>query len=95
MLGSDDEIRTFSVTRIPGVDDQPLVGELEQDKVEFAGRIETTFWKDLLFGWVIPLAIMIAIWMFIMRQQRTRTNKGHATALYIVELRQPIKAGVP
>jgi cell division protease FtsH len=68
MLGSDDEVRTFTVTRIPGVDDQPLIADLEKHKVEFAGRIETTFWKDLLFGWVIPLGIMIAIWMFIMRR---------------------------
>ena len=68
MLGSDDEVRTFTVTRIPGVDDQPLIADLEKHKVEFAGRIETTFWKDLLFGWVIPLAVMIAIWMFIMRR---------------------------
>jgi cell division protease FtsH len=68
MLGTDDEPRVFTVTRIPGVDDQWLVKELEQHKVEFAGRIETTFWKDLLFGWVIPLGIMIAIWMFLMRR---------------------------
>jgi cell division protease FtsH len=68
MLGSDDEVRTFTATRIPGVDEQPLVAELEKYKVEFAGRIETTFWRDLLFGWVIPLAVMIAIWMFIMRR---------------------------
>jgi cell division protease FtsH len=68
MLGSDDEVRAFTVTRIPGVDDQPLIADLEKHKVEFAGRIETTFWKDLLFGWVIPLAVMIAIWMFIMRR---------------------------
>jgi cell division protease FtsH len=67
-LGADEEVRTFTVTRIPGVDEQPIVAELEKHKVEFAGRIETTFWKDLLFGWVIPLAIMIAIWMFIMRR---------------------------
>ena len=39
-----------------------------QHKVEFAGRIETTFWKDLLFGWVIPLGVMVAIWMFLMRR---------------------------
>jgi cell division protease FtsH len=68
LLGSDDEVRTFTVTRIPGIDEQPLVAELERHNVEFAGRIETTFWKDLLFGWVIPLAVMIAIWMFIMRR---------------------------
>ena len=38
------------------------------EALEFAGRIETTFWKDLLFGWVIPLAVMVAIWMFLMRR---------------------------
>jgi cell division protease FtsH len=68
MLGTDEETRVFTVTRIPGVDDQWLIRELEQHRVEFAGRIETTFWKDLLFGWVIPLGIMIAIWMFLMRR---------------------------
>jgi cell division protease FtsH len=68
MLGSDDEVRVFTVTRIPGVDEQRLVAELEVHKVEFSGRIETTFWKDLLFGWVIPLGIMVAIWMFLMKR---------------------------
>src|SRR3989454_5329612 len=68
MLGSEEETRVFVTTRIPLVDDQRLVEELRAHNVEFAGRIETTFWKDLLFGWVIPLAIMIAIWMFLMRR---------------------------
>jgi cell division protease FtsH len=67
-LGPEEEVRVFTVTRIPGVDEQRLVAELEAHKVEFAGRIETTFWKDLLFGWVIPLGIMVAIWMFLMRR---------------------------
>ncbi|HEY3068077.1 MAG TPA: ATP-dependent zinc metalloprotease FtsH [Methylomirabilota bacterium] len=68
MMGIDDDVRVFSVTRIPGVDEQRLVAELEQHHVEFAGRIESTFWKDLLLGWIIPLAFMVAIWMFIMRR---------------------------
>jgi cell division protease FtsH len=68
LLGSDDDVRVFTVTRIPGVDEQRLVADLETHKVEFAGRIESTFWKDLLFGWIIPLAVMIAIWMFLMRR---------------------------
>jgi cell division protease FtsH len=68
MLGSDDDVRVFSVTRIPAIDEQSIVRELEQHKVEFAGKIETTFWKDLIFGWVIPLAVMIGIWMFLMRR---------------------------
>src|SRR2546429_7218678 len=68
LLGSEDEPRVFVTTRIPLVEDQQLVNELRAHHVEFAGRIETTFWKDLLFGWVIPLAVMIAIWMFLMRR---------------------------
>jgi cell division protease FtsH len=67
-LGSDAEVRVFTVTRIPGVDDQPLVRELEQHHVEFTGKIESTFLRDLFFGWVIPLGIMVAIWMFLMRR---------------------------
>src|SRR5207249_1425504 len=60
-LGAEDWRRFFSVTRIPGVDEQWLVKELEQHKVEFAGRVESTFWRDLLLGWVIPLAVMIGV----------------------------------
>src|ERR671919_1649386 len=67
-LGPEGEVRVFTVTRIPGVDEQRLVAELETHKVEFAGRIETTFWKDLFFGWILPLGIMVAIWMFLMRR---------------------------
>src|SRR6266478_3450732 len=67
-LTSDAEVRVFTVTRIPGVDEAPLIAELERHKVEFAGRVESTFWKDLLFGWIIPLGVMIAIWMFLMRR---------------------------
>ena len=68
MLGTEEEPRVFVTTRIPLVDDQQLVNELQAHDVEFAGRIETTFWKDLLFGWIIPLGVMVAIWMFLMRR---------------------------
>src|ERR671937_3076412 len=48
LLGSEEETRMFVTTRIPLVDDQQLVRELQDHHVEFAGRVETTFWKDLL-----------------------------------------------
>jgi len=67
-LGSDSEVRIFTVTRIPGVDEAPLIAEFEKHKVEFTGRIESTFLRDLFFGWVIPLGIMVAIWMVLMRR---------------------------
>ncbi|HKZ05985.1 MAG TPA: ATP-dependent zinc metalloprotease FtsH [Methylomirabilota bacterium] len=58
----------FKTTRIPGVDDASLIKELEAHKIEFAGRIENTFWRDLLFGWVLPLGVMAGIWIFLMRR---------------------------
>jgi cell division protease FtsH len=67
-LTQSAEVRVFTVTRIPGVEEAPLVAELEKHKIEFTGRIESTFVRDLVFGWIIPLGIMIAIWMVLMRR---------------------------
>ena len=67
-LGAEPTVAIFTTTRIPGVDDSTLLKELEAHKVEFSGRIENTFWRDLLFGWIVPLAIMAGIWMFLMRR---------------------------
>ena len=67
-LTSDAEVRVFTVTRIPGVEEAPLIAELERHKVEFTGKIESTFVRDLFFGWIIPLGVMIAIWMVLMRR---------------------------
>src|SRR5205809_324217 len=41
---------------------------LEAHRVEFTGKIESTFLRDLFFGWVLPLGVMVAIWMFLMRR---------------------------
>ena len=62
------EVRVFTVTRIPGVEEAPLIAELERHQVEFTGKIESTFVRDLFFGWIIPLGVMIAIWMVLMRR---------------------------
>jgi cell division protease FtsH len=67
-FGAEPGPTVFKTTRIPGVDDSVLVKELEAHKVEFSGRIENTFWRDLLFGWVLPLAVMAGIWIFLMRR---------------------------
>src|SRR5436190_1389170 len=68
LLGSSSEVRVFTVTRIPGIDDARLVTELEAHRVEFTGKIESTFVRDLFFGWVLPLGIMVGIWVFLMRR---------------------------
>ncbi len=68
LVGADQPITTFTTTRIPGIEDSALVKELEQYKVEFSGRVESTFWRDFIFGWIVPLALMVGLWMFVMRR---------------------------
>ena len=68
LLGSESGPTMFTTTRIPAMDDSQLMKELEAAKVEFSGRVESTFWRDLIFGWVLPLGIMAALWIFLMRR---------------------------
>ncbi|MBI3030793.1 MAG: ATP-dependent metallopeptidase FtsH/Yme1/Tma family protein [Candidatus Rokubacteria bacterium] len=68
LLGSEGGPAVFTTTRIPGVEDSALVKELEQHRVEFSGKIETTLLRDLIFGWILPLGVMVGIWLFLMRR---------------------------
>jgi cell division protease FtsH len=67
LLGAPEGPTVFTTARIPATDDYQIVRELEAAKVEFSGRIESTFWRDL-FSWVIPLILMAALWLFLMRR---------------------------
>jgi cell division protease FtsH len=68
LLGAQPGPVTFVTTRIPAMDDSALLKELETAKIKFSGKVESTFWRDLLFGWVVPLAIMAGLWIFLMRR---------------------------
>jgi len=67
LLGADQGPTVFTTARIPGTDDYQVVRELEGAHVEFSGRIESTFWRDLI-SWIVPLVIMAALWLFLMRR---------------------------
>jgi cell division protease FtsH len=68
LLGAKPGPIVYIATRIPAMDDSALLSELEAAKVEFSGRVESTFWRDLLFGWVVPLGLMAGLWIFLMRR---------------------------
>jgi cell division protease FtsH len=67
LLGAVQGPTVFTTARIPGTDDYQIVRELEIAHVEFSGRIESTFWRDLI-SWIVPLVIMAALWLFLMRR---------------------------
>jgi cell division protease FtsH len=77
--GAEPE-RVFEVTRLPGVDDNTLLEELIKKDVLFGGRIESTFWRDLLIAWIIPIGILMLIWGFAARRL---TQGGLGQALTI------------
>jgi cell division protease FtsH len=67
-LGAESTPTVFTTTRIPAMEDSQILKELEAAHVEFSGRVESTFWRDLIFGWLVPLGIMAALWFFLMRR---------------------------
>jgi cell division protease FtsH len=44
-----------------------IVKQLEQSNVTYSGKIENTFFRELL-SWVLPLVIFIGIWFFLIRR---------------------------
>jgi cell division protease FtsH len=72
--------RLFEVNRLPNIDDNTLLEQLTQKGVIFAGRIENTFWRDLLFAWILPIGILMAVWSFAARRL-TQGGIGQALTL--------------
>ncbi|HZP39164.1 MAG TPA: ATP-dependent zinc metalloprotease FtsH [Methylomirabilota bacterium] len=67
LLGAQQGPVVFTTARIPATDDYDIVRELQSNRVEFSGRIESTFWRDLI-SWLVPLVLMAALWLFLMRR---------------------------
>ena len=67
LLGAEQGPTVFTTARIPATDDYDVVRELQNAKVEFSGRIESTFWRDLI-SWLVPLVLMAGLWLFLMRR---------------------------
>jgi len=58
-------LKEFSTNRI---EDADLVKELEASQVDFAGKAGTDWFRSLILGWILPFAILFAIWGFIFRR---------------------------
>jgi cell division protease FtsH len=63
---------TYSAKRI--VPDETLIPILEERGVSYTGVSEENLLADMLFGWVLPIFIFFAIWMFL--ASRMQKNMG-------------------
>jgi len=59
---------TLETTRVPGLSDDALLGELVAKGVVVRGRIESTFWRDLLLTWLLPIGLLILFWGVLARR---------------------------
>jgi cell division protease FtsH len=65
----DQKPQRTVATRLPGIDETAFVQELQGKGVKFSGFIEQTSWLEtFLLAWVLPIAVLGAIWVFLMRR---------------------------
>ncbi len=61
----------FSTVRVA----PDVVERLAQHDVEVVGRIEDTFFRDLL-SWMLPLLVIIGVWVFLLRRMAGGMGSG-------------------
>lgn len=57
------------------VQDPSLVPLLEQEKIDYGGFSESNFFTDL-FGWLLPIFIILGLWMFMANRMQKNMGGG-------------------
>ncbi|AXK49366.1 cell division protein FtsH [Aliarcobacter trophiarum LMG 25534] len=66
---------TYNARRV--VPDETLISELEKSGISYGGISEENVLSDMLFGWIIPIFLFFAIWMFLVkRMQKSMGGSG-------------------
>src|SRR2546422_10980948 len=73
------QARVISATRLPGIDESPLVKELEAQAVKLTGTIQVRpWWTEFLISWLLPLALLFAFYGYGMRRGGEGARAGPA-----------------
>lgn len=70
----DKEIGSYFFT-IP-LWDEPLVKNLQEHKVEYVVRSGENWLSNILFNWIIPIAIFAGIWMWLLPKMTGGAGRG-------------------
>ncbi len=81
---STDRVRYFVTVRI---EDPQLIPLLDERGISYAGRLESR-WVGLILSWLLPLAILIFFWSFLIR----RMSGGPQGVLSVGKARMKIYA---
>jgi cell division protease FtsH len=56
--------------------DNTLIPLLDKHNITYSGYVENNILSDMLFGWVIPLIVFFAIWMFLANRMQKKFSGG-------------------
>ena len=66
-----DGFKDFVTTRV----EPEFAEDLEQYGVKYSGVVESTWMRDVL-SWILPMAIFIGVWLFVIRRMSGGMNQG-------------------
>ena len=78
-----------SIQKVPG--DSELIKILDENNVPYGAINDSNWLNDLIFGWIIPIFIFFAIWMFL----ASRMQKGMGGVLGVGSTKGLIKSEKP
>lgn len=84
---------TFTARRV--VPDETLIPELEKNGISYGGINEENILSDILFGWVLPIFLFFAIWMFLVKRMQKSMGGGSGGILGIGSSKKMINSEKP
>ena len=91
--GMNGEIITYSARRV--IPDETLIPTLEKSGIAYGGVNEENVLADILFGWVLPIFIFFAIWMFLAKRMQKSMGGGGGGLLGIGSSKKMINSEKP
>ncbi len=79
----------ITVPKVPG--DTTLIPILDKNNIPYGAMNDSNWLNDLIFGWIIPIFIFFAIWMFL----ASRMQKGMGGVLGVGSAKGLIKSEKP
>ncbi|WP_072680071.1 ATP-dependent zinc metalloprotease FtsH [Arcobacter sp. LA11] len=91
--GSNGSVTSYTARRV--IPDNTLVPSLEKNGITYGGINEENLIADVLFGWVLPIFIFFAIWMFLAKRMSKSMGGGSGGILGIGSSKKMINSEKP
>ena len=91
--GSGGQKITYTARRV--IPDETLIKALEEKEINYGGVSEENLLSDILFGWILPIFIFFAIWMFLSKKMSKSMGGGGGGLLGIGSSKKMIDSEKP